>query len=260
VPNELLVGSVVQNESYSDTRMVRVALPVQVATTATSSAPWRSWPAAAQAQPRVLADPAPAVLLKEFADSGINLELGFWVADPEQGSGCLRSEINLAIWREFKQAGISIPFPQREVRIVKGAGMSETRLIHGFHAITAKLRHAADDVKEITVAEGRQDGRMRDLLKLAEAHGVRVILSDAKRLDGLAGGSQHQGVVAKVAAQAKHVTLDDVLDNLAEPRCCWCSTASPIRTTSAPACASPMRPARMPWWRRRTRPAASMPP
>ena len=86
--------------------------------------------------------------------------------------------------------------------------MSETRLIHGFHAITAKLRHSAGDVKEITVAEGRQDGRMRDLLKLAEAHGVRVILSDAKRLDGLAGGSQHQGVVAKVAPQAKHVTPD----------------------------------------------------
>ena len=67
--------------------------------------------------------------------------------------------------------------------------MNETRLIHGFHAVTAKLRHAADDVREITVAEGRQDGRMRDLLKLAEAHGVRVILADAKRLDGLAGGT-----------------------------------------------------------------------
>ncbi|MCF8178419.1 MAG: 23S rRNA (guanosine(2251)-2'-O)-methyltransferase RlmB [Sulfuritalea sp.] len=94
--------------------------------------------------------------------------------------------------------------------------MTDTRLIHGFHAITAKLRHAADDVKEITVAEGRQDGRMRDLLKLAEAHGVRIITSDAKRLDGLAGGTQHQGVVARVAAQAKHITLDDVLEGLTE--------------------------------------------
>ena len=36
--------------------------------------------------------------------------------------------------------------------------MTETRLIHGFHAVTAKLRHAADDIREITVAEGRQDG------------------------------------------------------------------------------------------------------
>jgi small-conductance mechanosensitive channel len=78
--------------------------------------------AAASAQPRVLADPAPAVLLAAFADSGINLELGFWVADPQNGTGQLRSDINLAIWREFKQAGISIPFPQRELRILKEAG------------------------------------------------------------------------------------------------------------------------------------------
>jgi len=95
--------------------------------------------------------------------------------------------------------------------------MNDTRLIHGFHAVTAKLRHAAEDVREITVAEGRQDGRMRELLRLAEAHGVRVIQSDAKRLDGLAGGAQHQGVMARVAAQAKHVTLDDVLEALSEP-------------------------------------------
>ena len=94
---------------------------------------------------------------------------------------------------------------------------ADTRLIHGFHAITAKLRHAADDVLEITVAQGRQDGRMRDLLKLAEARGVRVILADAKRIDGMAGGTLHQGVVARVAARAKHVTLDDVLDGLSEP-------------------------------------------
>jgi 23S rRNA (guanosine2251-2'-O)-methyltransferase len=96
-------------------------------------------------------------------------------------------------------------------------GRDDTRLIHGFHAVTAKLRHAADDVREITVAEGRQDGRMRDLLRLAETHGVRVILSDARRLDGMAGGTQHQGVVARVAAQARHVTLDDVLEGLGEP-------------------------------------------
>jgi small-conductance mechanosensitive channel len=78
---------------------------------------------AASAQPRVLADPPPLVLLRDFADSGINLELGFWVADPEQGVGVLRSDINLAIWREFKRAGISIPFPQREVRVIKGEGI-----------------------------------------------------------------------------------------------------------------------------------------
>jgi len=95
--------------------------------------------------------------------------------------------------------------------------MSETRLIHGFHAVTAKLRHAPDDVREIYVAEGRQDGRARDLLKLAESAGVRVMPMEASRLDGLAGGGRHQGVVARVAAAPKHLTLDDILDTLAEP-------------------------------------------
>ncbi|MCK9282871.1 MAG: 23S rRNA (guanosine(2251)-2'-O)-methyltransferase RlmB [Rhodocyclaceae bacterium] len=95
--------------------------------------------------------------------------------------------------------------------------MSDTRLIHGFHAVTAKLRHAAEDVKEIYLAEGRQDGRMRDLLKLAESHGVRVMPTDPVRLDGMAGGARHQGVVARVSAQQRYLALDDVLDNLCEP-------------------------------------------
>jgi small-conductance mechanosensitive channel len=117
VPNELLVGSVVQNESYSDPR-VRSALVVQVGYESDLERAMAVMADAARAQPRVLADPAPLVLLRDFADSGINLELGFWVADPEQGVGALRSDINLAIWREFKRAGISIPFPQREVRVI----------------------------------------------------------------------------------------------------------------------------------------------
>ncbi|SRR6266581_1872056 len=95
--------------------------------------------------------------------------------------------------------------------------MTDTRLIHGFHAVIAKLRHAADDVQEIFVAEGRQDGRMRDLLRAAQAAGVRVMPLDAARLDGMAAGQRHQGVIARVAAVPRHVTLDDVLDTLAEP-------------------------------------------
>ncbi len=94
--------------------------------------------------------------------------------------------------------------------------MPETRLIHGFHAVTAKLRHASDDVKEIFVAEGRQDARMRDLVKAAAAAGVRMLPIEAARLDGMAGGAKHQGVVARVAATAKYVTLDDVMENLSE--------------------------------------------
>ncbi|HEX8963110.1 MAG TPA: 23S rRNA (guanosine(2251)-2'-O)-methyltransferase RlmB [Rhodocyclaceae bacterium] len=95
--------------------------------------------------------------------------------------------------------------------------MSDTRLIHGFHAVLSKLRHAADDVKEIYLAAGRQDARVRDLLRAAENAGVRVMPVDAARLEGMAAGQRHQGVIAKVAAAQRHVTLDDVLDTLAEP-------------------------------------------
>ncbi len=121
VPNELLVGSVVRNESYSNPE-VRLTLTLQISYDSDLEQAMAIMTAAAAAQPRVLAEPAPAALLAGFADSGINLELAFWVGDPEKGSGPLRSDINLAIWHEFKAAGIAIPFPQREVRILKEAG------------------------------------------------------------------------------------------------------------------------------------------
>jgi 23S rRNA (guanosine2251-2'-O)-methyltransferase len=95
--------------------------------------------------------------------------------------------------------------------------MSETRLIHGFHSVFAKLRSAADDVRELYVAEGRDDARMRDLVKLAETLSVRVMPVPAARLDGMSGGGRHQGVVARVAATQRVLKLEDVLDGLAEP-------------------------------------------
>ena len=67
---------------------------------------------------RVLSDPPPGVLLKAFADSGINLELGFWIADPELGTGAICSDISLAIWKAFKAAAIEIPYPRRDLHII----------------------------------------------------------------------------------------------------------------------------------------------
>lgn len=87
-------------------------------------------------------------------------------------------------------------------------------VIHGFHAVTAKLRVAASDIKEIYLAEKRQDGRVRGLIQAAQAGDVRIIFADSSRLDELTGGAKHQGVVASVSGQMKHITLDDVLDTL----------------------------------------------
>ncbi|MDR1276813.1 MAG: 23S rRNA (guanosine(2251)-2'-O)-methyltransferase RlmB [Candidatus Accumulibacter sp.] len=96
--------------------------------------------------------------------------------------------------------------------------MPNLRFIHGFHAVLARLRHKPASVREIFIDAARQDSRVRDLLKLAEASGCRVVPVDAARLDGMSGAeARHQGVVARVEADARPVFLDDVLDTLEEP-------------------------------------------
>ncbi len=96
--------------------------------------------------------------------------------------------------------------------------MSEaTRLIYGFHAVSAKLRHDPAGVREVYLATNRQDVRMRDLVQLAKRCGVRVVALDPARLEGMVPRARHQGVVARVTAQQKFVTVDDVLDGLSEP-------------------------------------------
>ncbi len=117
VPNEALISNVVQNQSYSDTRL-RLATTIGVAYGTDLELAMRLMCAAAAAQPRVLSETPPRVFLTAFAESAINLELGFWIADPEEGKGNVISDINLAIWRAFQENGIRIPFPQREVRVV----------------------------------------------------------------------------------------------------------------------------------------------
>ena len=95
--------------------------------------------------------------------------------------------------------------------------MSGTSFIHGFHAITARLRLDAKSVHELYCDSVRADPRMRDLMKLAEGLKLRVLQVDTRRLDGMAPPGRHQGVVARVDAVRLHVSLDDLLDELKEP-------------------------------------------
>ena len=77
---------------------------------------------AAHSHDRVILDEPPnlpKVFLKEFADNGILLELAVWIRDPSEGQNNLRSDLNWAIWRRFKAAGIEIPFPQRVVHLAQ---------------------------------------------------------------------------------------------------------------------------------------------
>jgi len=94
---------------------------------------------------------------------------------------------------------------------------SNTRLIHGFHPIMARLRHDPESVKEIYLDNNRQDRRVKDLLRLAEQANARVVTVEQPRIEGMAPNARHQGVIARVDARQKALHLDDVLDTLEEP-------------------------------------------
>lgn len=95
--------------------------------------------------------------------------------------------------------------------------MAETRVVYGFHAVLSRLRQNAAAVKEIFVDKARDDRRARELVQLAEARGLRVMLVDAGRLDGLTANARHQGVAASVETAQLATHIEDVLETLAEP-------------------------------------------
>ena len=95
--------------------------------------------------------------------------------------------------------------------------MTATRTLHGFHAVAARLELRPESIRAIYLAGARGDARMRDLLTRARTAGCVVENADDARLADLAGTTRHQGVVAIVEVRGLRVTLDDVLETLAEP-------------------------------------------
>ena len=95
--------------------------------------------------------------------------------------------------------------------------MSESRLVYGFHAVTSRLRRKAAGVREVYLDQSRADHRSRELARAAQERGVRVIMVDGARLDGMTRHARHQGVAARVDAVAPAPDLESVLDGLDEP-------------------------------------------
>jgi small-conductance mechanosensitive channel len=116
IPNELLVSGAVTNHSYTS-KELRMTVKVQIGYGCDLERALKLMVEAARAQSRVLTDPAPLATLSGFGADGLDLELGFWVPDPELGTGLTRSDISRAILSAFNEAGITIPGPQREVRL-----------------------------------------------------------------------------------------------------------------------------------------------
>jgi len=115
VPNSQFTSSNIVNWSYGDPR-IRLDIDVGVSYGSDLDLVLKSLKEVALESPRVLKDPAPDVLLREFGESSWNMRLRLWIDNPE-GHHQTRSDINCAIVRKFRENGIEIPFPQRDLHV-----------------------------------------------------------------------------------------------------------------------------------------------
>lgn len=120
IPNEMLIAQSVLHHTYSDPKVV-VSFEVSIGYDSDVDRACALLLEIARRQPRVLADPPPDAKVLRLSESGVDLQLTGWIADPASGEGQLRSEVLKEILREFRRAGIEIPYPRRDVRLLATA-------------------------------------------------------------------------------------------------------------------------------------------
>jgi small-conductance mechanosensitive channel len=115
VPNSEFISSQVTNWSHGDPK-IRLLIDVGVSYNSDLDTVLDALHEAATENPETLNDPAPDVLFRGFGDSSWNLTLRLWIANP-RGHHVIRSDINCAIVRKFREKGVEIPFPQRDLHV-----------------------------------------------------------------------------------------------------------------------------------------------
>lgn len=116
IPNEDLITQQVINWSYS-TRKIRIKVPVGISYDADPHNAMELIKNAPQNIERVLNNPAPKCLMVGFGDNSVDLQLRFWIRDPQNGVANITSQVMLSIWDTLKAHGIEIPYPQRDIHL-----------------------------------------------------------------------------------------------------------------------------------------------
>ncbi|NQV46485.1 MAG: mechanosensitive ion channel [Rhodospirillaceae bacterium] len=116
IPNEELISQRVENWSYSN-QLVRQRLPIGISYESDVRKAIALSIEAAKKEERVLDEPAPVCLLKGFGDNAVDLELRFWIKDPQKGLANIKNNVLLEIWDLYRDNGIQFPFPQRDLHI-----------------------------------------------------------------------------------------------------------------------------------------------
>jgi small-conductance mechanosensitive channel len=116
IPNENLITNEMINWSYSQ-NLVRLKVPVGVDYAADLEKARDLMLETAAETKRVLKDPQPSCYLLSFGDNAVDLELRVWINDPQNGLGSVKSNLLWGIWRRFREHGIGLPFPQRDLHL-----------------------------------------------------------------------------------------------------------------------------------------------
>ena len=116
IPNELLITDQVENWSFSNND-IRVHIPIGVSYKSDVRKAMDLCLEAAQEETRVKQFPEPVVRVCGFGDSSVNVEIRVWISDPVNGIGNIRSSVLLSVWDKFRENGIEIPYPQRDIHI-----------------------------------------------------------------------------------------------------------------------------------------------
>jgi len=116
IPNENLMVNQVENWSYSS-RNVRMQVPVGIGYGCDIAEAEKLMLEAAKSVERVLDTPPPTVWLDKYGESSVDFVIHCWISDPEEGLGNIRSQVLKKLWYLFKENGIEVPFPQRDLNL-----------------------------------------------------------------------------------------------------------------------------------------------
>lgn len=116
IPNEMLITQSVENWTYTDGK-IRIHIPIGVSYNEDIPLVKKLLLEVAHQHPRILQNPEPVCLIKGFGDNSVDFEIRAWIEDPVNGISNVMSGVYEEVWRVFKQHGVVVPFPQRDLNI-----------------------------------------------------------------------------------------------------------------------------------------------
>lgn len=125
LPNEMFMSGPVQNYSLHR-KIIRLATNVTILYQDDIETVLTMIEKAALEVERVSKQNLPQALLLKIGEHGLELEIGFWITDPENGRLNVISDVNRAIWRVFKLHDIQVAHPKRDVRLMDGRSFAQS--------------------------------------------------------------------------------------------------------------------------------------